>query len=479
MALQDQHQLQVINEISEALSSTERRRLLYLLESLDMDSSVVCTKEMLKCAIQHHEMGHLLLRELILRLSRFDLLRKVCKTSRDEVERSLSSRQILPKFRVLVSNLSEDLSSDDLSSIKFLLGGTLPRDKLEKSKSFLDVAIELEKLDLVSPERVDLLKKCFINISRVDLAKKVTAYEMSAVTAEQQSSQQRQQWSTTNNHSSARPFSHPIASPPQPQTRQGQSLCSAAENRPVSTVREPRCQVHPDLYKFNTNPRGVCIIIDCVGKDGDMLEHTFKALHFDVVTYKWLSVNDIRTTLSGLVMQREKFHGDGFACCIISRGTTNHLLGTDMHGMGLHLNEVRGLFTADKCQMLAGKPKLFFIQRYSVPDFQPCNAIHYRDEDLETDGCDAGPRFEYIPTDADVFWSHCWADERQLEDERHHSIYLKALTDALRRGQKRKMHLVDVHTEVNGAIFDYSNRSPEAKYHIELKHTLRKDLYLQ
>lgn len=24
----------------------------------------------------------------------------------------------------------------------------------------------------------------------------------------------------------------------------------------------------PDYYKFNTNPRGVCVIIDCVGNDG-------------------------------------------------------------------------------------------------------------------------------------------------------------------------------------------------------------------
>lgn len=24
----------------------------------------------------------------------------------------------------------------------------------------------------------------------------------------------------------------------------------------------------PDSYEFNTNPRGVCVIIDCVGNDG-------------------------------------------------------------------------------------------------------------------------------------------------------------------------------------------------------------------
>jgi len=43
----------------------------------------------------------------------------------------------------------------------------------------------------------------------------------------------------------------------------------------------------------------------------------------------------------------------------------------------------------------------------------------------------------------------------------------------------RNTHLVDVHTEVNGAIFEHNTTNPEAQYNIDLKHTLRKDLYLQ
>ena len=43
----------------------------------------------------------------------------------------------------------------------------------------------------------------------------------------------------------------------------------------------------------------------------------------------------------------------------------------------------------------------------------------------------------------------------------------------------RKTHLVDVHTEVNGAIFEHNKRNPGGVYHIELNHTLRKDLYLE
>lgn len=100
MALPDQRQLQAINQTAEALSSCERRRLFYLCETLDTDNSVACMKEMLKSKVMcHDERGHLFLIELMLQLRRFDILRQVYKTSRDEVERTLKHRQVLPRFR--------------------------------------------------------------------------------------------------------------------------------------------------------------------------------------------------------------------------------------------------------------------------------------------------------------------------------------------------------------------------------------------
>lgn len=168
-----------------------------------------------------------------------------------------------------------------------------------------------------------------------------------------------------------------------------------------------------------------------------MLEQTFRALHFNVVLYKWLSVHDTLSALRVISRQRENLNGDGFACCIISRGTRTHLLCTDYHSTDLPLDSVRSLFTCDACPMLAGKPKMFFIQSYSVPEFQHCHRMHHRDEDLETDGCDGMSTYGYIPKDADVFWSHCWTDDRQLEQGHHRSIYLKALTDGLQKGQRR------------------------------------------
>ncbi|XP_029314236.1 CASP8 and FADD-like apoptosis regulator [Cottoperca gobio] len=469
MALSDQRQLQAINQTVEALSSCERRRLFYLCEIPVTDNSATCMKEMLKSKVMCHERGYLFLAELMLQLRRFDILRKVYNTSREEVEMTLKHRQVLPRFRVLMANINEDMANEDLTSVKFLLDTTLSRENMEQAKSFLDVIIELEKLDKVSPERVDVVEELLRNIGRVDLAKKVSAYKMSVLTPERHSSQQQ-------SHRAPCPFTSPNGSHSLQQTRQAESFHIATENTPVPIHREQHCQSQLDLYKFNTNPRGLCVIIDCVGNDGEMLEQTFKALHFKVALFKWLSVDDTLMALRGIFSQRENLVHDCFVCCIISRGTANHLLGTDSYGSGLLLDNVRRLFTGDACPMLAGKPKLFFFQRYSVPEFLPHARMEHRDEDLETDGF---PRCDIIPTDADVFWSHCWTDECQLEQGHHRSIYLKALTDALQKGQIRKTHLVDVHTEVNRAIFEHNSRNPGASYHIDLKHTLRKDLYLK
>ncbi|XP_060944303.1 CASP8 and FADD-like apoptosis regulator isoform X1 [Limanda limanda] len=469
MALTHQRELQAINQIAEALDSSERRRVFYLCESEDTDYSLACVKEMLKSKVMCQEGGDLFLAELLSQLRRFDILRRVCSISRAEVERIPKCQQVLSTFRVLMAHISEDLASDDLNNVKFLMGSTLPRETMENAKNFLDVISELERLDLVSPERVDIVEQCLKNIGRIDLAKKVTKYKMSAGAPEEQSSPQ--EWCRAPSTPLTPQSSHSLQ-----QTREGQSL--RAENIPAPVHMEQSAQSQLDRYKFNTTPRGVCVIIDCVGNDGDMLEQTFKALHFNVVLHKYLSVDETYSTLRDISRDRENLKGDAFVCCIISRGMGTHLLGVDTHSNGLQLNTVRRLFTADACPMMAGKPKLFFIQTYNGPEFQPCDAMHHQDEDLETDGCHGPPRHDIIPTDADVFWSHSCTDERQLEQGHHRSMYLKALTDSLLKVRKRNK-LVDIHTEVNWAIFDHNEKNPAANYHIDLKHTLRKDLYLQ
>ncbi|XP_041724526.2 CASP8 and FADD-like apoptosis regulator [Coregonus clupeaformis] len=443
---------QMISRICEDLSSGECRRLLYLCGSLDTDS---CgsdhVREVLTSWLSRGRVDHLYLVELLFRLRCFDLLKKLFHISKQEVEGILGQDRALSEYRVLMSDVSEDMGTEDLESLKFLLSGSLPRERLARAKSFLDVIVELEKLDRVSSERVELIEQCLKDISRVDLARKVKGY---------------------------------------------QNLTSAPENENIAEPERRRLSYQSPVeeYRLQSDPRGECLIIDCVGSDGDMLEEMFSWLHFKVTLVKWLGVGDTLSLLRQAAQQRENQDVDAFACCIISRGTATDLLATDSHRLGLRLDTVRHLFTPDCCPRLAGKPKLFFIQTYSVSDPQDCSSrptghLAHREEDLETDGggeplsveTDGGegyPSVESVPTDADVFWSHCWTDEGQLDEKHHQSVYLQALREAVLRGQRRRTHLVGVHTEMNGVIFNHNRRNPGARYNINLRHTLRKNLYM-
>uniref|UniRef100_A0A1A8E031 CASP8 and FADD-like apoptosis regulator n=1 Tax=Nothobranchius kadleci TaxID=1051664 RepID=A0A1A8E031_NOTKA len=455
MAHLDQSQLQMINVITEALSSSDCRKLIYLCESLETDCCAELVKETLKSKVENTGDAHLFLKALISCLGRYDVLKKVYKVCRTEIEQQMQTYEnIFQPFRVLMINISEEMSTKDVEEIKFLFGNTLSREKVKKSKSFLDVIVELEKLDLVSPERVDIVGKCLLDIGRVDLVKKVNCYKMSAG-----------------------PSAEPLAQRQSCQAaeiKQSQPAHIARVNMVVPVHKEAACGSPMERYNLNTNPRGVCVIIDCVGNGGEMLEQTFKALHFNVSLYLFLTSDLILLSLREILRPTENHIGDAFVCCIISRGSTHRLLGTDEYGGGFAIDCVRNLFTGDACPMLAGKPKLFFIQRYNVVE----SNLNYVAESVEVDGFNRQPASGSIPKEADIFWSHCWTEERQLLQRKHHSVYLKALTDALHDAQRRKLNLVDVQMRVNGAIFEHNRRNPGAAYSIDVKHTLRKNLYL-
>ncbi|XP_061142322.1 CASP8 and FADD-like apoptosis regulator isoform X1 [Syngnathus typhle] len=435
MAVCETEVLLAIHQIAESLGNNERLKVFYLCETLDTDNSAARMKETLKSKVTSSARGRLFLVELMLHLRRYDILRQVFGYSKDEVERTFRSREVLPRFRVLMTHLSDDMESKDVSSLKFLLGNILPREKT----NFLDLIVELEHQDKISPERVDFLEECLKQVGRVDLAKKLAVYKMSV--------------------------NLPV---------------------PEEVVHHP-CQSSVDRYTFTSNTRGVCLIIDCVGNDGEMLQHRFQSLHFNVTLHKWLGLVETVSALKGVFRGSQDYRGDSFVCCIISRGTGTHLLATDTQVEGLRFKDVRRLFTGNVCAALVGKPKLFFIQSYSVAavetcagenhNFQPYTRENQDDENLETDAGGGAMALDSMPATADVLWSHSWTSEQQLQGQ-HRSVYLRALTDSLGRNQERRRHVLDLHKDVNKAIFEHNRRHPDQEYHIDLKTTLRKELYL-
>ncbi|CAL8372569.1 unnamed protein product [Arctogadus glacialis] len=475
--------LKTVNEMAGALDSGECRTMLYLCGRLDLDSNEEGLGEFLRSGVIQGQMNDLFLVELLFEVKRFDILWKLFSTKAHDVESTLGNRHVLSRYRVLMVNINENITNGDIKNLIFLLSRTVPREKIDNVKYFLDVVVELEKLDKCSPEHLDFIEKCLRNIDRIDLAKKVCLYKQSDGALQIQSlPHPTAPQQSTAAHCPTQTHSYPLQ-----QLNHTQTLHNAPQisTVPVSTPVSQESVI--EEYSLKAEQRGFCLIIDCVGADGERLEQAFRELHFRVELHQWLSAHTTESLLSEVSLRVGAQHcADAFVCCIISRGTSTRLLATDpaQRGAGLDLDLVRHLFSGNNCPMLAGKPKLFFIQRYGVqqpsvpqPGACPGGAPTHRDSDLETDGvaCGRGPA---VPTDADVFWSHCWTSECQLEQGNHRSVYLEALTDGLLRGRRRKTNLVDIHTELNGLIYDHNKRNPAARYDIDLKHTLRRHLCL-
>ncbi|KAF7709206.1 CASP8 and FADD-like apoptosis regulator [Silurus meridionalis] len=467
--------LRTIHRIAEELNPEECKRLTYLCREFHTERSSASVKEMLQSCIVRMNTNQIFLMELMLRMKRYDLLSELLGISKSEAERLLENSHKISDYRVLMADLSEDVGSDDLESLVFLLRGTLPKEKVEKFECFLDVVVELEKMNQISSTRVDMMEKYLRTIQRVDLAKRLNQYQSRAKTQRPsavKTKDDRRPCKATPLHTSA------AFTPTSSCTRK----FTPCGNTPVPQVVSPHrpCeQWEEEVYRMRSDPRGVCVIIDCVGNEGVQLERLFSSLHFRVSLYMLLSVEDVRSCLQKVAKQADHCSMDAFVCCIISRSNSSRLLATDSSGLGLDLNIVRQFFTHDWCPGLTEKPKLFFIQGYEVSQSAERNGLQdYEEGELETDSPVHYYRERDVPKDADVFWSHCWTNEKQLEDNNHHSVYLKSLKKALVDGQKGRIHLVDLHTMVNRDVYAYNRSHPGSAYHINLKHTLRKNVYV-
>ncbi|XP_039613719.1 CASP8 and FADD-like apoptosis regulator [Polypterus senegalus] len=467
----------VISQIADELTSEEKKALLYMCADLNLQAPAQDVKEVLKMVTNRNDLaGQAVLLELIYRIKRFDLLKRLLRSTKTEVEVFLGSKQsAVSMYRVLMADISEELDRGDLQSLIFLLTDSLPRGRLSQTKSFLDLVIELEKCGKVSAEQLELIEGSLQKIHRMDLAKKVLKYKQNeqihraggAVSYPKQKSQYI-------------PQAHGAGSDPRSPVGAGCTPFGTWDNENLKmSVEEsgfPHSQ-NPGIYKLLRRPLGVCLIIDSIGIDGDILRHTFEKLHFRVVLHKWLGLQDTYLALTETARLQEHKEADAFACCIISRGFSSGMLATNSEGPGLHFEDVRRLFSAKQCPFLMAKPKLFFIQNYAVQ--QPGGYFTLSTGDLEVDGYSHAAEVEPILTEADLCWSYSRCDTRTLEIPGHHSEFLCTLSAELISGQKRQADLLDVLTDVKSATNEKNCHNLKDFCYVSLQHSLVKKFVLQ
>ncbi|CAM4731896.1 hypothetical protein PO909_020349 [Leuciscus waleckii] len=473
----------MVNSVTADLNNEERRILLYLCTDLFTNSCVEDLRGALLAFAKQRQnqagqsrAGDALLMELMFRMKRFDVLKKVFGTNRQQVERILQEGRALSDYRVLMADVNENLDKEELNSIIFLLNHILPKERMARATSFLDVVVELEKLDEVSCDKLELLERCLRNIKRMDLVKRIQAY---------QNRGQNVPCVVPKVQNSFKFTPGKCQSPVKP-VRRSQCCSQELKNLKLSvpeTGTQPQQQpAFVTEYQINPAQRGLCVIIDCVGFDGQMLNQTFERLGFRVIFHSLLGLRETLMVLKDLTRNRSLQEVNRFVCCLISRGTDTNLLATDSDVLGIRLEDLRQLFSPNQCPSLGGKPKLFFTQIYRTTEALPSPSMY--DEYLETDG----PKYRYsgrqsadkrtVPVSADVLWSVCTAEAKLLEDSGHQSVYLHALHTALLMGHERKSPLLDIMTEVNRNVFSHNQQNPEKMYQLQLSHTLRETLYL-
>ncbi|XP_069082181.1 CASP8 and FADD-like apoptosis regulator isoform X2 [Pleurodeles waltl] len=414
--------------------------------------------------------------------------------------------------RVLMLNISDEMTSEELDSLIFLLRDYVGHGRLAKTKTFLAVAIELEKVNLLAPHKMDLLEKCLKNIHRVDLTKKIQKYKEAGrrvsslsspqVASERSGEQKNKPLSVTGTSKSPQrvyvnalkafpnlnlvdpKHSFEIRSSEMLQQANGAIPCQGAEKIHLS-VQESGTSVHQgldDCYTMQSHPLGMCLIIDCIGNDTEVLRQTFTALHFEVQFCVYVTLDDLIRTVRDMAVTPRHRDYDCFVCVIVSRGSAQEVFGTDKSSHGFLLNNIRNMFTGALCPGLLGKPKLFFIQNYLV-----VGGSEYSDSLVEVDGNEHGVLAEDgrwhssgIPNEADIFWSHCKVDSSVLETSHSApSFYLLCLSQLLREHRARRLHLLDIHTELNRRVYERNtNSDPREHYSLLLQHTLRKKLFL-
>ncbi|KAJ0070418.1 hypothetical protein NL108_007729, partial [Boleophthalmus pectinirostris] len=293
----------------------------------------------------------------------------------------------------LLYNLSEDITDEDLRSIKFLLNPKLPRKKLDENVTTLELFLEMEHMDLLSEFNLDLLQEIFQSVCPV-LNEKINRFK------EQEGANiSNKTDSELNISSEARNYEVFLY-----------LMASACYCLIWLFILKSLHSISQEVgtYPMNGVKRGICLIInnyDFINKkkregtqfDKECLNQVFSWLGFEVEVHNDCTGEKMLSVMQNL-SRRDHRDMDSVVCCILSHGQEGGVFGVD--DQTVPINEMTALFNGSSCPSLIDKPKIFFIQACQGKQEQQAVKI-------ESDGpvsCienDAVKVEDSIPSDAD------------------------------------------------------------------------------
>ncbi|EFB29509.1 hypothetical protein PANDA_003926, partial [Ailuropoda melanoleuca] len=416
------------------------------------------------------------LKELLFRINRLDLLVTYLDTSKEEMEQELQipGRAQISAYRVMLFQISEDVSKLELRSFKFFLSQEISRCKLHDDLNLFDIFIEMEKRVILGERNLDTLKRICDQINK-SLLKKITDYEELSRGRNNSCELAKYMSQLLVGEESLRVL--PMSDSP------GEQDC------------EP--ETSDKVYRMESKPRGYCLIFNNydfsiarkevpklqsikdrngTDLDADALCQTFSELHFEIVPFKDCTAKKICEVLKSFQCMDHSSR-DCFICCILSHGDKGIIYGSD--GQEVPIYELTSYFTGSKCPSLAGKPKIFFIQACQGDNYQKGIAVETDSEQKEAYlEMDSSYQKRYIPEDADFLLgmatvNNCVSYRNPMEG----TWYIQSLCQSLRERCPRGEDILTILTEVNFEVSNKDDRKNMGKQMPQPTFTLRKKLF--
>ncbi|NXM97282.1 CASPA protein, partial [Sylvia borin] len=433
-----------------------------------------------------------LLAELLYRIKCHSLLEKLGYT-KEKVQERLHEKGRISPYRQMLYELSENITSEMLKEIIFLLQNHLPKRWI--TPSVLDLLTLLEKQSLLSKDNVQILEYICKTVSP-DLLEITDCYKK-AKGLRQSLKSFLNTWGCEVFIISRMAFIMQRlvrvlpSFCPKMHKRRCVLLSSEQEGTPMDGVFFILTQAFffsflqtISSYKMDGPHRGFCLIINNVNfnssqrkgscKDAEQLERVFTWLGLDVRTYTDLTSEAIINLMQ--TWQHVQDHKDRncFICCILSHGKSGAIYGTDDKLVSIRMLMTH--FTAKHCPQLAAKPKLFFIQACQGNNIQ-------RPVYVDTDGPtpDSSPvqervsLLESIPEEADFLLGMATVEGcvsfRHIEEG---TWYIQALCSKLQLLVPRGEDILSILTQVNEDVAKRVSPSGTKKQMPQPAYTLRR-----
>uniref|UniRef100_W5MXS4 Caspase 8 n=1 Tax=Lepisosteus oculatus TaxID=7918 RepID=W5MXS4_LEPOC len=469
--------------------------------------------------------------ELLYIIKRVKLL-GLLGTSKQHVQERLKnrvdSRTGISSYRRMLYELSEDVTDEELKSVKFFLSEKIQRCKLDVSASFLDVLIEMEKQEILGEDMLSELEGICKKIN-MNLVQRIMEYKQRRALCD---------GSLHRLDSPAAPTESPgendiefniINYPPvvilmlsqsdlpsiirkhkidSPVTISIENLGGVCINAVIANLNScqekmssQKCIVllltnlqKSEVYDMRNKPHGYCLIInnknfdkgrrrypekylkDRIGTDIDAasLTSTFETLDFEVIRRDDLAASEILAFMEeyGRKDHRQR---DAFVCCILSHGVKGAIEASD--GEPVLIRQITSYFTSSNCVSLIRKPKLFFIQACQGQNKQPGVSIvsdGHSEAQREIEA-DAGViQQDTIPDDSDFLLGMATVEDYlSYRSTSRGSFFIQALCKHLQEGCRKNEDILSILTKVNREVsqgtYVNAKQMPEPRYTLTKK----------